>query len=75
MKRKKDKSKRGKRKGEREGRGKGRREGGRKGNYPTFFGCCSVAQSRPTLCDPMDCSTPGFPVLHHILDPAQTNVH
>ena len=22
--------------------------------------CCSVAQSRPTLCDPMDCSTPGF---------------
>ena len=56
MKRKKDKSKRGKRKGEREGRGKGRREGGRKGSYPTFFGCCSVAQSRPTLCDPMDCS-------------------
>ena len=26
---------------------------------------CSVAQSCPTLCDPMDCSTPGFPVLHH----------
>ena len=26
--------------------------------------CCSVAQSCPTLCDPMDCSTPGFPVLH-----------
>ena len=25
--------------------------------------CCSVAQSCPTLCDPMDCSTPGFPVL------------
>ena len=23
--------------------------------------CCSVAQSCPTLCDPMDCSTPGFP--------------
>ena len=22
--------------------------------------CCSVAQSCPTLCDPMDCSTPGF---------------
>ena len=26
--------------------------------------CCSVAQSRPTLCDSTDCSTPGFPVLH-----------
>ena len=23
---------------------------------------CSVTQSRPTLCDPMDCNTPGFPV-------------
>ena len=27
--------------------------------------CCSVAQSYPTLCDPTDCSTPGFPVFHH----------
>ena len=26
--------------------------------------CCSVAKSCPTLCNPMDCSTPGFPVLH-----------
>ena len=25
---------------------------------------CSVTKSCPTLCDPMDCSTPGFPVLH-----------
>ena len=25
--------------------------------------CCSVIQSCPTLCDPMECSTPGFPVL------------
>ena len=25
---------------------------------------CSVAKSCPTLCDPMDCSTPAFPVLH-----------
>ena len=24
----------------------------------------SVSQSCPTLCDPMDCSTPGFPVFH-----------
>ena len=28
--------------------------------------CCSVAQSCPTLCDPMDCSTPGFFVLHYL---------
>ena len=27
--------------------------------------CCSVTQSCPTLWHPMDCSTPGFPVLHH----------
>ena len=26
--------------------------------------CCLVAKSCPTLCDPMDCSTPGFPVFH-----------
>ena len=32
----------------------------------------SVAQSCPTLCDPMDSSTPGFPVLHHLWEPAQT---
>ena len=28
--------------------------------------CCSVAKSCLTLCDPLDCSTPGFPVLHHL---------
>ena len=28
----------------------------------------------PTLCDPMDCSTPGFPVLHHLLEFSQTHV-
>ena len=28
--------------------------------------CCSVAKSRPTLSNPMDCSTPGFPVHHHL---------
>ena len=33
--------------------------------------CCSVAQSCPTLCYPMNCSTPGFPVLHHLLEFAQ----
>ena len=33
--------------------------------------CCSVTQSCPTLCDPMDCSTPDFPVLHHLLELVQ----
>ena len=28
-----------------------------------------------TLCDPTDCSTPGFLVLHHLLELAQTHVH
>ena len=37
--------------------------------------CCSVAQSCPTRCNPMDCSMPGFPVLHHLPDLAQTHVH
>ena len=30
--------------------------------------CCSVAQSCPTLCNPMDCSTPDFHVLHYLLE-------
>ena len=37
--------------------------------------CCSVAWSCLTLCDPVDCSMPGFPVLHHLLELAQTRVH
>ena len=36
---------------------------------------CSVAQSCPTLCDPMDCSMPYFLVLHHLPELAQTHVH
>ena len=40
-----------------------------------FCCCCSVAQSCPTLCNPMDCSTPGFPVLHHVPELAQTHVY
>ena len=36
---------------------------------------CSVAKSCPTLCDPMDCSTPGFPILHHLPEFAQIHVH
>ena len=33
----------------------------------------SVAQSSPTLCDPMNCSTPGFPVRQHVEEFAQTH--
>ena len=40
---------------------------------PSF--CCSLAQSCPTLCDPADCCTPGFPVHHHLPDFAQTHAH
>ena len=35
----------------------------------------SVPQSCPTLCDPMDCSTPGLPVHHQLLEFTQTHVH
>ena len=34
----------------------------------------SVVQSRPTLCDPMYCSTPGLPVHHQLLEFTQTHV-
>ena len=36
--------------------------------------CCSVAKSRPTLCNPMNCSMPGFSVLC-LPEFAQTHVH
>ena len=35
----------------------------------------SVAQSCLTLCKPMDCSTPGFPVHHQLPELTQTHVH
>ena len=34
-----------------------------------------VTQSCPTLCDPMDCSTPGLPVHHQLPEFTQTHVH
>ena len=34
-----------------------------------------VTQSCPTLCGPMDCSTPGFPVHHQLWELVQTHVH
>ena len=36
--------------------------------------CCSSPKLCPTLCDPMDCSTPGFPVPHYLLEFAQAHV-
>ena len=38
-------------------------------------GCCLVVQLCPTLCNPMDCSTPGLPVPRHLLELAQVHVH
>ena len=35
----------------------------------------SVTQSCLTLCDPMDCSRPGFPAHHQLPELAQTHVH
>jgi len=35
----------------------------------------SIARSCPTLCNPVDCSTSGFPVRHQITQLAQTHVH
>ena len=30
------------------------------------YGCCSVVKLCPTLCQPMDCNTPGFPVIYYL---------
>ena len=37
--------------------------------------CCSVTKSCPTFCDPMDCTPPGFLVLHYLPDFAEIHVH
>ena len=37
--------------------------------------CCSVTKSCLTLWDPMDCSTPGSPLLHYLQEFIQTHVH
>ena len=49
----------------------------RKLNYTSLSNLCcycSVTQPCLTLCNPMDCSTPGFPVPHHLLEFAQIHV-
>ena len=40
-----------------------------------FTGVVAVHSVTQTLYDPMDCSTPGFPVLHHLPEFAQTHIH
>ena len=40
-----------------------------------LISCYSVAKLCPTLFDPMDWSTAGFPVLHYLAEFAQTHVH
>ena len=40
-----------------------------------IFQFSSVAQSCPTLCDPMNRNTPGLPVHHHLLEFTQTHIH
>ena len=37
--------------------------------------CYSVAKLCPALCDPVDCSTPGFPIPHHLPEFAKVHVH
>ena len=56
-----------------------------RGNFNSFLNftivqtlgccCCSVTKSRLTLRDPINCSVPGFPVLHYLLESAQIHVH
>ena len=48
--------------------------------FPKYLECfsvqfSSVTQSCPTLCDPMNCSTPGLPVYHQLSEFTQTHVH
>ena len=48
------------------------------GHYLISISCCchcSVTKSRPTLCDPVDCCMPAFPVLHYLLEFPQIHVH
>ena len=42
---------------------------------PILSCCCLFAKSCLTLCNPVNCSRPGFPVLHCLPEFAQTHVH
>ena len=37
--------------------------------------CCSVAKLCPTLCNPVDCSSPGLPVPHYLPEISQVHIH
>ena len=43
--------------------------------YYTMWSSLLFTQSCLTLCDPTDCTTPGFPILHHLPKFVQTHVH
>ena len=43
--------------------------------YSSFSSVQFIAQSYQTICDPMDCSTPGLPVHHQLPELTQTHVH
>ena len=44
-------------------------------DYHTKWSCCSVTKSCLILCDPMNCSMPGFSVYHYLPEFSQTHVH
>ena len=46
-----------------------------KGRNNSIFECWCSVQSCPTLCDPMNCSTPGLPVHHQLLESTQIHVY
>ena len=50
-------------------------KGGREGRGKELYQFSSVAQSCPTLCDPMSCGTRGLPVHHQLPGFTQTQVH
>ena len=47
----------------------------RENSWEQWSSVNSDAQACLTLCDPMDCSIPGFPVHHQLPEPVQTHVH
>ena len=44
-------------------------------DYYTKWSCCSVTKSCLILCDPMNCSMPGFSVYHYLPEFSQAHVH
>ena len=44
-------------------------------HWISYISLLLVTKLCPTLCDPMDCNTPGFPVLHHLSKFAQTHTY